>query len=104
MSKPEPAANSPERRDQTDANTFRRSIFGVPVTVMISIGQKRLSVAEILDLQAESIIPLSARIDDPVDLVIDNKVIARGELIEVGQGQMAVKLTEIIEGAADARA
>jgi flagellar motor switch protein FliN/FliY len=74
------------------------------VTVTVSIGQKRLSVSEILELQPESIIPLSSRIDDPVDLTIENRLIARGELVETGDGQIAVKIIEIIERTPDENA
>jgi flagellar motor switch protein FliN/FliY len=89
-------APAEERRDSSNRNSFRRSIYSVPVTVTVSIGQKRLSVSEILELQPESIVPLSSRIDDPVDLSIDNKVIAKGELVETADGQIAVKIIEII--------
>ena len=93
-----------ERRDASGGNALRRSIYSVPVTVTVSIGQKRLSVSEILELQPESIIPLSSRIDDPVDLTIENRLIARGELIETGDGQIAVKIIEIIERMPDENA
>jgi flagellar motor switch protein FliN len=93
-----------ERRDASGRNTLRRSIYSVPVTVTVSIGQKRLSVSEILELQPESIIPLSSRIDDPVDLTIENRLIARGELVETGDGQIAVKIIEIIERTPDENA
>jgi flagellar motor switch protein FliN/FliY len=86
-----------DRRDASGRNAFRRSIYSVPVTVTISIGSKRLSVSEILELQPESIVPLSSRIDDPVDLTIDNRLIAKGELVDMGDGQIAVKIIEIIE-------
>lgn len=86
-----------ERRDASGQNAFRRSIYSVPVTVTVSIGQKRLSVSEILQLQPESIVPLTSRIDDPVDLTIDNRLIARGELVETGDGAIAVKIIEIVE-------
>jgi flagellar motor switch protein FliN/FliY len=95
---------SHERRDPSGRNALRRSIDSVPVTVTVSIGQKRLSVSEILELQPESIIPLSSRIDDPVDLTIENRLIARGELIETGDGQIAVKIIEIIERTPDENA
>jgi flagellar motor switch protein FliN/FliY len=95
---------SHERRDPSGRNALRRSIYSVPVTVTVSIGQKRLSVSEILELQPESIIPLSSRIDDPVDLTIENRLIARGELVETGDGQIAVKIIEIIERTPDENA
>lgn len=100
MSNPEKAPAEPQvqdRREPSGRNSFRRSIYSVPVTLTVSIGQKRLSVAEILELQPESIVPLTARIEDPVDLTIDNKLIAKGELVETGDGGIAVKIIEIVE-------
>lgn len=102
MSTPEAVvANEPaaERRDSSSENQFRRSIFGVSVSASVSVGQVSLSVAEILDLEAESIVPLMSKIDDPLELKIDNKVIARGDLVELDDGALAFKITEIPEEA-----
>lgn len=106
MANPEklPEEAGQDRRDASGRNSFRRSIYSVPVTVTVSIGQKRLSVSEILELQPESIVPLTARIDDPVDLTIDNKLIAKGELVETGDGGIAVKIIEIVERSGDGNA
>lgn len=54
-----------------------------------------MSVADLLELREESIIPLTSRIDDPIELTVDNKVIAKGELIEIEDGSLAVKITDI---------
>ena len=100
MAQPEKAVeefNGDDRRDPSGRNGFRRSIYAVPVTVTVSIGQKRLSVAEILDLQPDAIVTLTSKVDDPVDLFIDNRLIAKGELIEPDDGQIAVKIVEIME-------
>jgi flagellar motor switch protein FliN/FliY len=86
-----------DRRDSSPANKYRRSIFSVPVNITVSIGHARLSVSEILELQPESIVPLTSHIDDPVDLSIDNKIIAKGELVEMEDGALGVKITEIPE-------
>ncbi|MBY9065777.1 FliM/FliN family flagellar motor C-terminal domain-containing protein [Hyphomonas sp. WL0036] len=104
MAQPEKAAefDGAERRDPSARNSYRRSIYSVPVTVTVSIGQKRLSVQEILELQPDSVIALTSRIDDPVDLYIGDKLIAKGELVETEDGQIAVKIVEISEKAADA--
>lgn len=56
-----------------------------------------MSVAELLELRADSVIALTAMIDDPVDLTVDDRVIARGELLETEDGSLAVRLTEILE-------
>ncbi len=104
MANPEatiPSVSSDEQREASAANQYRRTIFDVPVTVTVSIGQARLSVSEILELRSESIVPLTTRIDDPLDLAIDNNVIARGELIETADGVLGIKITEISEKTED---
>ena len=105
MSNPEktPQAQADvDRRDDSDANKYRRSIFDVQVMLTVSIGQARLSVSDILELRPESVVPLTSRIDDPVELAIDNKIIARGELVETEDGSRGVKITELEEQAGDA--
>jgi flagellar motor switch protein FliN/FliY len=105
MSNPEktPQAQADvDRRDDSDANEYRRSIFDVQVMLTVSIGQARLSVSDILELRPESVVPLTSRIDDPVELVVDNKIIARGELVETEDGSLGVKITELEEQAGDA--
>tara|TARA_B100000949_G_scaffold209448_1_gene201832 strand:- start:169 stop:492 length:324 start_codon:yes stop_codon:yes gene_type:complete len=88
-----------DRRDESPVNQFRRAIYGVPVTLTVSVGQRRLSVQEVLDLTPDSVIALDSRIEDPVSLMVDDKLIARGELVETDDGGIAVKITEIAEEA-----
>lgn len=86
-----------ERRDPSLENQYRRSIYSVPVQVTVSLGQQRLSVAELLGLKEDSILPLNAELEDPIDLIVEGKIVARGELIETPDGGLAVKITEIPE-------
>lgn len=88
-----------ERRSVSPENQYRRSIYGLPVNVIVSIGQKKLSVAELLQLKPDTIIPLTAKIDDPIELVVEDRVIAHGELIELEDGAIGVRLTQIEEQA-----
>lgn len=86
-----------DRRDETMENRYKRSIFDVSVTVNVSVGRAKLRIAELLDLRPEAIIALTANITDPIDLTIDDRVIARGELIETDEGTLALRVTEIEE-------
>ncbi len=100
MANPEVASSDEEildRRDPSVENKVRRSIFGVPVTITVSIGQKRLSVSEILDLRPDSVVALTSRIEDPVSLTVDDRLIAKGELVETEEGGLGVRITEIAE-------
>lgn len=76
-------------------NTFRQ----VPVEITISVGRARPMVSDLLKLQKNSVLQLDQHIDDPVDLYVGEKLIARGELQEVEgmAGQLAVRITEVAD-------
>ena len=86
-----------DRRDTSKENAYRRSIFGVPIPMTVSLGEVRISVSEVLGLAPDAVVPLSSKIEDLVDLKVDNRVIAKGELIETEEGGLAVKIIEIME-------
>ena len=72
----------------------------VPIEVVISVGKARPMVRELLQLKSNAVLPLDKRVDDPVELYIGNKLIARGELEEVPDdpnGLLAVRLTEVAD-------
>lgn len=100
MSEPETVeavVGEADRRSVSPENQYRRSIYGLPVNVVVSIGQKKLSVAELLKLKPDTIIPLTAKIDDPIELLVEDRLIAHGELIELEDGAIGVRLTQIEE-------
>lgn len=80
--------------DAAPVNPFTQ----VPIEIVISVGKSRPLVRELLKLQPESVLPLDRRVDDPVELYVGDRLIARGELEELDgdqAGQLAVRLTEV---------
>jgi flagellar motor switch protein FliN/FliY len=70
----------------------------VPIEIVISVGKARPAVKDLLRLSRDAILPLDRRVDDPVELYVGDRLIARGELTELeGEmaGQLAVRLTEV---------
>ena len=70
----------------------------VPIEIIVSVGKARPLVRDLLRLQTESVLTLDRRVDDPVELYVGDRLIARGELQELGgeaAGQLAVRLTEV---------
>lgn len=70
----------------------------VPIEIIISVGRARPLVRDLLRLGRDAILPLDRRVEDPVELYVGDRLIARGELTELeGElaGQLAVRLTEI---------
>lgn len=73
------------------------SPFGqVPIEVTISVGKARPLVRDLLRMTKDAVLPLDRRVDDPVELYVGDRLIARGELTELeGSGQLGVRLTEV---------
>ncbi len=78
-----PAAPTPGGR--APAPAARAGAFlGVPIEVTISVGKARPLVSELVELRRDSVLTLDSSIDDPVELYIGDRLIARGELQELG--------------------
>lgn len=77
-----------------DTNPFAQ----VPIEVTISVGKARPLVRDLLRLGRDAILPLDRKVDDPVELYVGDRLIARGVLQELdgdAGGQLAVRLTEV---------
>jgi flagellar motor switch protein FliN len=78
----------------SDANPFAQ----VPIEITVSVGRARPLVRDLLSLGQDAVLPLDRRVDDPVELYIGDRLIARGELTELDgdqTGQLGVRLTEV---------
>ena len=88
-----------DSRDQSDTGKHRRAIFSVPVNVTVSVGQAKPVIGELLAMRRDMVLPLTSRVDDPVQIMVGERVIARGELEEIGDepGRLGVRLTEVVD-------
>lgn len=67
----------------------------VQIPVSVEIGQTELAVREILDLDRGSIIVLDKESEEPMDIRVNGRLIARGEIVVVKEN-FGVRITEII--------
>ena len=70
----------------------------LPVEVTVSVGRARPLLRDLLRMGPQAVLTLDRRVDDPVQLWIGDRLIARGELEEAEGGQLAVRLTEVARG------
>jgi flagellar motor switch protein FliN/FliY len=61
------------------------AILAIPVTVQVVLGSTSLPVASLMKLARGAIISLDQRVGDPVDIVVNGKVVARGEIVVVDE-------------------
>lgn len=86
-----------ERRDEAPVNKLKRAIFSVPIEVTVSVGVAKPLIGDLLKMDKESLLPLNTTLDDPVELRVKDRVIARGELTQDASGKLGVRLTEIVD-------
>ena len=70
----------------------------VGLTVAMQMGSTQMNLDQALALGDGSLVRLDRNINDPVDVVINGKLVARGEVVTVGEN-FGVRITEIFEAA-----
>lgn len=90
--RPDPSAPLP------GAATSGNPLYQVPVEVTVAIGRARPRIGELMEMAAGAVLVLDRRIDDPVELWVGERLIARGTLEETDEpGGLCVRLTEIAD-------
>ena len=74
------------------------TILSIPVTVQVVLGSTSLPVASLMKLARGAVVSLDQRVGDPVDIVVNGKTVARGEIVVVDEAaqRFGVSLLEII--------
>lgn len=81
-----------------DQSETTNPFLSVPVEVTISVGKARPLIRDLLALSENAILPLDKGVEDPVELYVGERLIARGQLEELDgdqKGLLAVRLTEV---------
>ena len=70
-------------------------ILDIPLLVTVELGRKRLLVHDLLQLSQGSVIELTKQIGEPFEVLINQKLIARGEIVVIND-KFGVRITDII--------
>lgn len=76
-------------------NVGMKFVLDVPVEVTIELGRKNMRIAEVLRLGPGATLELDKVSGDPLDIYVNNQLIARGEAVVVGE-RYGVRLTEVL--------
>lgn len=71
------------------------SLLDVPVTLSVEIGRRKIPIRELVSLNQGSVIELDRKVDEPLDLLVNGKLMARGEVVVV-EGQFGLRLIEVV--------
>ena len=96
------AALAPEAADSLDTEPANRSaadleaVFDVPVKVSAVLGRAHMEVGDLLKLGPGAVLELDRKVGEAIDLYVNNRLVARGEVVLV-EDKLGVTMTEIIK-------
>lgn len=71
------------------------SVMDIPVTLTVVLGEKTIPLGRLYALGRGSIIEVDKKVGEPVDILVNNRLVARGEVQLTEEGRLAISMTEI---------
>ena len=81
---------------QEKSATDLAPVFDVPVNISAVLGKAHMSVAQLLKLSRGSVLELDRKVGEAIDIYVNNRLVARGEVVIVDE-RLGVTMTEIIK-------
>jgi flagellar motor switch protein FliN len=76
-------------------NVDLRRLHDVPVELAVEIGRTRMTIGQTLELRPGSVVSLNRLAGEPVDLLINGKPIARGEVVVIDE-EFGLRVTDVV--------
>jgi flagellar motor switch protein FliN/FliY len=83
--------------DGVDGTPELERLYDVPVELAVEIGRTQMTIRETLALGPGSIVTLNRLAGEPVDLLVNGKPIARGEVVVIDE-EFGLRVTEVVAG------
>lgn len=82
--------------EQNDANISLDTVSDIPVQVSVVLGKTTMQVNQLLKLGRGAVVELDRKVGEPIDIYVNNRLVARGEVVVV-EDRIGVTMTEIIK-------
>jgi flagellar motor switch protein FliN len=70
-------------------------LLDIPLEVSIELGRARMKISELLKIREQTVVGLNSLADEPVDILVNNKLIAKGEVVVEG-GKYGIRVIEVL--------
>ncbi|PZP87068.1 MAG: flagellar motor switch protein FliN [Azospirillum brasilense] len=79
-----------------DGNITLEAVQDIPVQISVVLGKTSMQVQQLLKLGRGAVVELDRKVGEPVDIFVNNRLVARGEVVVV-EDKIGVTMTEIIK-------
>lgn len=93
------ADSTPAPNDPGAARSARdlEAVYDIPVTVSAVLGKSTMQVAQLLKLGRGAVVELDRKLGEAIDIYVNNRLVARGEVVMVDDNRLGVTMTEIVK-------
>lgn len=92
-----PASDSTVEPGEAAPGAGLSAVYDVPLRLAAVLGRTNIPVSRLLRLGRGAVVELDRKVGEPVDILVNDRLIARGEVLVVDE-RLAVALTEIVKG------
>jgi flagellar motor switch protein FliN len=98
-SSPQPASFPPVQNVQV-AGTSKNIDFllDIPMNVAVYVGSAQMTIRDLLQLAQGSVVELDKLAGEPMEVMVNNKLVARGEVVVVNE-KFGIRLTDVVSAA-----
>jgi flagellar motor switch protein FliN/FliY len=89
----------PDFREATENGSAKdlEAVYDISVTVSAVLGKATMQVSQLLKLGRGAVVELDRRLGEAIDIYVNNRLIARGEVVMVDNTRLGVTMTEIVK-------
>ena len=93
------AAPAQDQRPQSQSGTMRDldAVYDIPVQISAVLGRATMQVSQLLKLGRGAVVELDRRLGEAVDIYVNNRLVARGEVVMVDDNRLGITMTEIVK-------
>jgi flagellar motor switch protein FliN/FliY len=73
------------------------AVYDIPVLLSVVLGRASMPVNQLLKLGRGAVVELDRKLGEPVDILVNNRLIARGEVVMVDEHRLGITMTEIVK-------
>jgi flagellar motor switch protein FliN len=73
------------------------AVYDIPVTVSAVLGKATMQVSQLLKLGRGAVVELDRKLGEAIDIYVNNRLVARGEVVMVDDSRLGVTMTEIVK-------
>jgi flagellar motor switch protein FliN/FliY len=79
-----------------ESNISLEAVYDIPVQISVVLGKTNMQVSQLLKLGRGAVVELDRKVGEPIDIYVNNRLVARGEVVVV-EDRIGVTMTEIIK-------